>query len=167
MPAESRKSTTNHRAVIKRMTARLGTRTLSAQVGMKATTPRRQPRFKDAEGRTASKNLEILRAQKKQRRNPIHTKQGQDRVINNKWRGAINRFMRGNSGVLFAMAGIVAEDLVRIIQGNFDKSIHIRGSMKPLKKRYSEQKEYAWGKQPILVASGQLRDALISDKAKR
>jgi len=167
MPAETRKSSTNHQAVIKRMTARLGTRTLSAQVGMKATTPRRQPRFKDAEGRTASKNLEILRAQKKQRRNPIHTKQGQNREINSMWLGAINSFMRGNDGVLWTMAGNIGKELIRIYQRNFDQGIHIRGNMKPLKERYSEQKEYAWGKQPIMTASGQLRDSLISDKAKR
>lgn len=157
---ETRRSKTNRDQVIAAVRANLeGSRGVRAQIGMQATTPANTPRFGDSKPRTEGENILILRTQQKAGRNPVFTRKDQDRAINMRWTKAINRVLRGDTLSLANESRDVAREIMKIIVGNIDAGLHIRGGMRRLKKGYAGYKERRWGKRPILEASGQLRRA--------
>lgn len=182
MKGETRTSKVKGRdALIKKMQRQFGTRTISAQVGVKGTQGKRSGSgfavWTDMEGKTvrdyrgsvmspsrdSTWNLIVLRTQKKRGRNPVFTDKSESAEIQKMWTSAINSYMRGNKLALNRKARDIGQHLLVLIKRHIEEGRHIRGKLRKLKTRYAAEKKARWGDKPILEASGQLIDSFISD----
>jgi hypothetical protein len=151
-------------ALIREMQRKFGTRTMSAQVGMKGSTGKQSSVDGIAEGgRSAGQNVIIIRSQMKKRRNPVFTDNSESKIIQQMWAQSINKFMRGNATALTDGATRIAERIILFSIAHIEQGRNVRGKMRELTQPYERFKEARWGKQPILRASGQLMDSFKAD----